>query len=164
MAIELPGSFRESSILIETREGHQIENYQALEISQFELNQNADYERKWQRESVIFRTESNPIYNCHGLTFASRRTGIFNPDTLNLILEDDRYTRVTRSEVMPGDIVIYVAEDGDFEHSGIVVSSIDSTFKVPWVVSKWGKYREVLHWEHVTPYTYADVRYYRVIR
>ncbi len=48
-------------------------------------------------------------YNCHGLTFAARRTWIHEPSELLKILEDDDYEEVTNG-ILPGDIAIYIHE------------------------------------------------------
>jgi hypothetical protein len=60
-------------------------------------------------------------YNCHGLTFASRRTGI-DPTMVRKILTEDGYEQVTRTTLVAGDIAVYVHPlTNDFEHSGIVI-------------------------------------------
>jgi cytochrome P450 len=79
-------------------------------------------------------------YNCHGLTFASRRTWIWKPAEVAKILADDEYVRVELADVLPGDIVLYV-QNGDIEHSGIVMS----LGPVPMILSKWGPAHEVVH-------------------
>ena len=153
---------KESAIALQTRNRNNIPNSQSHEISAFEKAQAPYYERKFPH--VKFRTPPNPIYNCHGLTFASKRTGISLTNALQTIIHDDGYTIVNRDEVLPGDIIIYYSEDGDIEHSGIVVSERDKQWKMPLVVSKWGKYSEVVHLAYDCPYTMANARYYRVTK
>ena len=64
-------------------------------------------------------------YNCHGLTFAARRTGISDPAQVQKIILDDGYTELPMSEApSAGDIAIY-REDGDIIHSGIVIGTKD---------------------------------------
>ena len=96
------------------------------------------------------------------MTFASRRTGIFERAVINQILDEDGYVEVSASQVLPGDVIIYFAPDGDTEHSGIVVSAPTIDLGIPQVVSKWGKYSEFVHWANSCPYTFAKARYYRI--
>jgi len=98
-------------------------------------------------------------YNCHGLSFASRRTWIDDSQEIAKILEDDEYDRVLYGEVQPGDVAIYHV-DGDAEHSGIVVS-VDN-LGVPSILSKWGPCHEVVHKVPRCPYDSQNVVYYRI--
>lgn len=164
MNIYIPGQQvkNEKSIRLDTALGNHIDNGQIFEISQFEKGQFSQIEKKW-KGSVELRCPPTPRYNCHGMTFASRRTGIFNAETINKILHEDGYRKIASNSVLPGDVIIYVSVDGDFEHSGIVVSSPDKDLNVPRVVSKWGKYSEFLHWANNCPYTFENAQYYRVV-
>lgn len=107
-------------------------------------------------------------YNCHGLTFASRRTVISQPSEIAKILADDDYQKVGEESVLAGDIVIYY-RDGDVEHSGIVVSFDvlrgigGGQVRVPVILSKWGMAHEVVHQLADCPYSAANVAYYRII-
>lgn len=65
-------------------------------------------------------TASTRKYNCHGLTFASRRTWIGKAVEVAKILQDDEYEVIDLRELMPGDIVVYFL-NGDAEHSGVVL-------------------------------------------
>jgi hypothetical protein len=153
----------ETSIVVETRRGTRIPNYQSHEFSAFEMNQFHDIERDYPQ--VEFRTPlPNPIYNCHGLTFASRRTGIYDSGALDTILREDGYTEVDRNSVLPGDIILYFGDGGDIEHSGVIISEPDQQLHVPKVVSKWGRYKEAVHWANNCPYDFGRVRYYRVTK
>lgn len=106
-------------------------------------------------------------YNCHGLTFAARRTAIENSDEVATILRDDGYEQVTQNQAMPGDIVIWRAAavgGGEIIHSGIVVEvPKDMLVPVPRVVSKWGYAHECIHPVNDTPYSGSTVEYYRVV-
>lgn len=157
--ILLPGRSEETSIRVQTRQGTDVPNYRVHEYTAFEQNTFQDYERGFQ--TVIWRTEAIPSYNCHGLTFASRRTSIQETASILLILREDGYSEVGRNEVLPGDIVLYYATGGDIEHSGIVVE-VAETPRMFRVVSKWGKYKEALHWESECPYSATNMRYFRV--
>jgi hypothetical protein len=98
-------------------------------------------------------------YNCHGLTFAARRTGIDKSAYVQRILTEDGYSRLPMSTApVPGDVVIY-REDGDIIHSGIVVEIKDA---VTWVLGKWGECHEVVHPVLDCPYKNAAVEFYRL--
>jgi hypothetical protein len=43
-------------------------------------------------------------YNCHGLTFASRRTRIYD---VQQVLAEDAYEHIPLNEVEPGDVIVY---------------------------------------------------------
>jgi len=96
-------------------------------------------------------------YNCHGLTFGSRRTWISKASEIVKVLKDDDYQPVTLDELMPGDVVVYF-QNGDAEHSGIVVE----TGFVPIVLSKWGPAHEVIHLVNDCPYDSMEIKYYRI--
>lgn len=96
-------------------------------------------------------------YNCHGLTFASRRTWIHKPTEVAKILKEDDYEKIRLEEVLPGDVVVYI-QDGDYSHSGIVVEA----GSVPKVLSKWGAAHEVIHSVNDCPYHPAYPEYYRI--
>lgn len=106
-------------------------------------------------------------YNCHGMTFASRRTDISDPNTVRLILREDDYMRVNRPDLMVGDTIIYV-ERGDVSHSGVVVSVpphdpqiIDPLARVK-ILSKWGEGQEVIHDVRDCPYPADQHEFWRV--
>ena len=97
------------------------------------------------------------------MTFASRRTGIYERSEIEKILADDGYVEIPLSKTIAGDIIIYFGEDGDAEHSGVVVTSAgESQLGVPRVLSKWGKYAEFVHWANQCPYTLTFAKYFRI--
>lgn len=100
------------------------------------------------------------IYNCHGLTFGSRRTAISDPSEILKIIEEDDYVEVRYREVLTGDIAIYF-KDGDVEHSGVVVGKTEAGH--PRILSKWGKLHEVVHLVEECPYDASDVKYFRIV-
>ena len=64
----------------------------------------ARYDRNWSAElpqdhpeAQVFPGQS-PTYNCHGLTFTSRRTKITDPEAIANIIADDRYDQIDRRE------------------------------------------------------------------
>ena len=153
-------NLNERSIRLDTTQGNPIENAQTLEISEFEKNQFNAFD-KW-CENATIRSTPTPTYNCHGMTFASRRTGIFSSAELKKILLEDGYVKIQLEQVLPGDVIIYYSEDRDFEHSGIIISAPDQILKIPKVMSKWGKFAEMLHWANNCPYTFSNTEYYRI--
>jgi hypothetical protein len=142
-------------LALETRRKRQIENQIDREPSVEGFKAAViDFRRK--HTAAIHRpTGPCKTYNCHGLTFAARRSWIGSPE-VGRILKDDDYEKV--SDVMPGDVALYV-QDGDFSHSGIVVMV---RMSVPWILSKWGECHEVVHAVMDCPYSKSTVSYYRV--
>lgn len=108
-------------------------------------------------------------YNCHGLTFASRRTEIILPDEVRKVLKEDHYERIDLRNVLPGDVVIYVGPGGAIDHSGIVVElmrlNVNGPVYTVRIVSKWGGAHEVFHLLNDCPWSEnTTVEYYRVTR
>jgi hypothetical protein len=102
-------------------------------------------------------------YNCHGVTFASRRSQITSSAAVRTILSDDGYVKVSDNEVIPGDIILYIAEDGDIEHSGVVLNvQVEQISTAIQVLSKWGSSHEVIHLHRDCPYAPDKYEYYRI--
>lgn len=142
------------AIRLETSKRSGIENHQDSEISSFQLNWSRDLPKQYPLAKI--RTNSSPLYNCHGLTFASRRTRIEKSYYINLILKDDHYEEITLKAVQPGDIVIYYSNEGDPNHSGIVVE-FGGPLVVPIICSKWGNAGEFIHALADCPNIYGPV-------
>lgn len=108
------------------------------------------------------RSESSSWFNCHGLTFASRRTRVTDSQDILKILDDDKWIEIYMENVLPGDIVLYHDdENGDICHSGIVVGRNNNP-TVLTICSKWGFGPEYLHKPHEVPEIYGnDLKYYR---
>lgn len=100
-------------------------------------------------------------FNCHGLTFGSRRTWIDGSNQIDGILSDDEYSVVANKDVLPGDIAIY-KQAGQIEHSGIVVQIVDGLVKQPKILSKWGNLHEVVHLPRDCPYSDMTITYHRI--
>jgi hypothetical protein len=98
-------------------------------------------------------------FNCHGLTFASRRTWLHGTYEIQMILDDDDYILISVELATAGDIIIY-RKNSVIEHSGIVVQSFDFGDKL--VLSKWGPCQEVIHKVRDCPYREHDITYYRI--
>ena len=147
------------SIRLETSRRTGIENYQSLDISQFERNWNAEIPKLHPR--ITARTGMSALYNCHGLTFASRRTRISDTAEVRRILEDDRWEEVELRDVLAGDVVVYFGKEGEANHSGIIVD-IDKDLKLPLVCSKWGSGGEYIHQLSDCPSMYGPIsKFYR---
>ena len=150
-------------IPLTTRKGTSISNYQ----DETAHNDAGSVDLKFRElypKIVAERTELSGYYNCHGLVFAARRTWVYRLEEISTILEEDCYKEVVeRADVLPGDVILYYDKEGDIEHSGIVVSASDrGNLNVPLVVSKWGRWREVIHWANDSPYEYQQARFYRI--
>lgn len=105
-------------------------------------------------------TKPTNRYNCHGMTFASRRSAIIHPEQVRKILNQDGYIRIDKAHVVPGDIIIYPTEEGDVEHSGLVLAAEGLSIVV---VSKWGRSHEVIHPFNVSPYDARYVEFWRIV-
>jgi hypothetical protein len=158
----LPGQKLSVEIELATRAGTHIENEQCQELTPGELMYANDFVKKYR--DIRIRTDPNPVYNCHGLTFGGRRTEI-NLDDFSWILEEDGYTLRDESDVLPGDIILYInTRSGGTTHSGIVVAPPNPPQRLlPLILSKWGICGEVIHEAHNKPSQYGDSRqYYRL--
>lgn len=152
-------------IELQTREGWDIPNSQSTDFSMEDERHDANLRQKYSRTGAVeFRTGIIPIYNCHGLTFGSRRTQIGEGYVIRRILSDDKYVRIKHQEVLSGDVVIYVGEDGDIEHSAVVLEKPDQQLKIPRVLSKWGTGAEASHWANQCPYSFQSPEYYRIVK
>jgi len=149
------------SIIVQTRKGSDIKNEQVEAAFSFgKLRELQDIKHEFPR--VTIRGEKNSLYNCHGLTFASKRTGIYELADLQKILTEDDYREVPFDQTLPGDIVLYFSENGDIEHSGILVDVNEGgDIRIPKIVSKWGDAYEVIHVFSDCPYNFLKVKYYR---
>lgn len=147
------------NIRLETSKARGINNFQGAEISAFERNWAAKI--PYDYPNARSRTTPSPKYNCHGMTFASRRTKILTTTQIQMILDDDNYQEVDLREALPGDIAVYYSEDGDANHSGIVVE-YDQGLLVPIIFSKWGNAGEYIHGLRDCPSIYGPiVKFYR---
>ena len=154
------------SLRLDTRRGSHIDNYYDNSDCPGGVDQESQDFRDRYRECEHRPTRPTFVYNCHGLTFGSRRTQITDPVTLRKILEEDRYQPVILREVCRGDIVIYVGDLNEIIHSGFVVA-VDRNDQLtsPWLLSKWGGAHEVIHRVGDCPYAAgARIEYFRIVR
>jgi len=149
-----------SQLALQTRCENQIENEINREAVRYgDVLQVAGLERQYPLE-IHRPIAPSRKYNCHGLSFASRRTWIDRTSEIRKIISDDEYQEIHFDDILPGDIAIYWSKQGDAEHSGIVVEV--NSFKVPIVLSKWGPCHEVVHHVARCPYDIHKVSYYRI--
>jgi len=154
-------------VVLSTRTGRPILNGQSDAISLFEWHQIGDIQRRFPPGPLLqYVNGTCPLYNCHGLTFASRRTTIGPEDSLiPTILKDDGYEEIQKANTQPGDLILYLnPEDNEVEHSGIVVKVVESPLgsPVPHVWSKWGKGPEAIHHFGECPYSPENVQFFRL--
>jgi hypothetical protein len=168
--LDSSGRYRDTKIELRTRADNPIENTQVWEHSKFEWHLLGELLDRFNRAERV--SEACPVYNCHGLTFGSRRTQVSPP--IFSILEDDGFDKVlSEKDVRPGDIVVYSNVRGEVTHSGFVVwrKAVElvegSQSVIPMVWSKWGKGYEMIHAVGECPYFEEDgdvVTYYRLKR
>jgi hypothetical protein len=149
-------------IKVQTRLGSEIANEQCSALTALDRSNFPDLERKW--PNLRSRCEPTGIFNCHGLTFASRRTRIWETADVDKMLKEDDYKLIPYGEVLPGDVIVYESDEGEFEHSGIVIESPSGPLAYPIVVSKWGHYAEKIHAANNCPYNFLKARYYRITK
>lgn len=151
------------TIRLETSKRTGIVNNQLHDVSVVDRRFDRLFQRQFPR-AIPRTTEPTVLYNCHGLTFACRRARIYIPEQIHTILKDDSYKEVAMSEVKGGDIVLYLDNRGDVNHSGIVMNyrEHDDRFLVPIVCSKWGNGREYIHALNECPPIYGpQTKFYR---
>jgi hypothetical protein len=158
----MPSQPKIVSLALETRNGTQIPNSlsHVVPIPGAFMEQ-ADQEKN-RPNAKRRRVGPCNTYNCHGLTFGARRTGI--PAHIDKILKEDGYTSVSSKDVLPGDIVIYFEADGgvraEVSHSGIVLER--TSLGAVKVLSKWGYGDEWIHFLADCPYNANNVEFYRI--
>lgn len=148
-------------IVIQTRKGNEIKNFQNPEISEYNKKYFQPTESKYPKAKK--RSEPTGLYNCHGLTFANRRCFVEIAKQVLMILEDDDYQEIEIRNVLPGDIIVYYS-DGDVEHSGIVIQKAEAPLFIPLVFSKWSCHAEFIHYANYCPYYMGNIKYYRIIK
>ena len=149
------------AIRSETSKGHGIDN-DVGELHDDEIRKSRRILKSFPH--AVTRTPASAGYNCHGLTFLSRRAWLVRRQAVDLVLEDDGYLEIASTEVMPGDIAVYYSESGDPNHSAIVVEPAELEPAIV-VVSKWAHADEVIHpLRHCPNYYGPVIRFYRCAR
>ncbi len=151
------------AIITQTRRGNNIENEQDITEPTYGNRLEIEDLRSEYIGAIQRSNGYSSLYNCHGMTFASRRTGIYKLIEVNKILEEDNYCEVPLTEVLPGDVVLYYSISGDIEHSGIVIENKNhSGIRIPKILSKWGISFEMIHLVQNCPYYVGNIiKYYR---
>jgi len=145
-------------IRVETSRRTGIDNVQEFELSSYERNWSAEIPKKYPH--AVQRTAPSPLYNCHGLTFASRRTRVTESYSVHQIIGDDKWTEIDIKDALPGDIVIYFSSDGDASHSGVITEILN--LGIPRIFSKWGSAGEYVHLLNDCPSFYGtEKKFYR---
>lgn len=155
----------EQPLRLQTRQRNEIRNDQRRDIDPSMRFGLEAIRKKYAWAKLPERATDTPIYNCHGMTFASRRTGIYDATEVKKILRDDEYTEVPERDVLPGDVVLYLDtnNNNDLTHSGVVVG-VDRKIGAMVVVSKWGQGPEYVHDIRTCPYADgALLKFYRIV-
>jgi hypothetical protein len=157
------GNSQPTKIRLQTRNGNDIDNQQDWELTRLDWAAVVNVRKTFPPPLAIEVSSACPVYNCHGLTFASRRT-LVTPDNqlLDMILREDGYEEVQPKEARAGDVVLYFDEDGAIDHSGFVIGTEGVGVRVPRVWGKWGKGPEMVHAVGNCPYNAARARYFRL--
>jgi hypothetical protein len=136
---------RARSIPLATRAGTEIPNEVAADPSPQHF---ARYEALLQKHKFGWRPRKPPCggYNCFGHVWASRRTAIYDTESVRRILVEDGYRITLNPQV---DDVALVVEESDVYHVGRVIelrSVNPGSPSIPWILSKWDDWGgEVLH-------------------
>lgn len=151
------------SLELETANLNPIINQQSFaKMSPTDIANRRESFRKRFIGAIERRANPTSIYNCHGLTFASKRTGIEDTTQIRKILRDDRYRLVDNAEMMAGDVILYLGPKGEIDHSGIVVER-NAVPILSIVLSKWGNYTEYLHpIMQCEYYAHENIEFHRV--
>lgn len=159
--LHLPGT-----IALCTRMGRDVPNEQVPDPPPHKALATVESHRKKYPFALVRRSPTGQ-YNCHGLTFASRRTsvGLDYPDEAwQLFREDDGYRQIEESEVEVGDLVVF--HDGrSVSHTGVVVEiergqrerGILPSIRI---LSKWGHSAEYCHSARYGPYADDRITYW----
>jgi len=154
-----PGERYQKKIIIQTRKGTPISNVQEFNLPPYYLHLVEEYNKRYSEPFVTFVNNASPIYNCHGLTFGSRRSMIWDSQEIAKIIKEDDYAMVDNmNDVREGDVIVYYGDDGDAEHSGLVIGKIS---RFPLILSKWGSGREAVHMFSQCPYKIDNVKFFR---
>lgn len=154
------------SIVLQTSKGSRIRNERRLAVDPYSRAELAEVVRQHRGWEV--RRPVCPTYNCAGMVWASRRTGIYQLPDYQLIRNDDGYRDTSMVDLQAGDLAVYRSGlSGDINHVGVILQLrptnptelwLDKFHPrqdhVPYVLSKLGDSGdEVMHhyydWPHV---------------
>jgi hypothetical protein len=163
MQIFIETPFRAQLDRFETAKGRPISNEQDLmEMTPQEIqSRSTAFDAKYPSAKPRPGTPTG-LYNCHGRVFGAGRTGIAQTAAIRQILADE-YVKIERAGTLAGDIVLYIAETGDIEHSAVLIEpGRESITRFDRVFSKWGNFLEFVHELHACPYDSTAVEYWRI--
>jgi len=106
---------------------------------------------------ITVRSLSGFPYNCVGMIFACRRAAI-DIDHIYNILREDGYRRIDRSQLKPGDVVLYKDQNGQPTHVALVIAieRYKQVLNIQ-VMSKWGGTApEFVHFVESVPDLYGN--------
>jgi hypothetical protein len=169
MAQSTSSQSKPKGIALETRAGHPIENHQDPQLSAFVQRAMRDFRSNYPMIRDI-RNEPSGYYNCHGLTFASRRTNIEEPKEVWKILSEDGYKEIYPSnkflplaDAEPGDVLVYF-KDSVIDHTAIVVQKGEAPLYMPRVLAKVSSGPEVVCAANACPqYNLNGAKIFRVL-
>lgn len=158
----------QKSIKVQLYEYNQVSILDGSPVHKKILQDDLDSARK-SDSNCIRRNIPTACYNCHGLTFASRR-GWLNDADLIIKFEGYSYRELSNNDkILAGDVICYY-KGGSISHSGIVVDGnsylyneiITSKSSVK-ILSKWGAMGEFIHDHDKSPYgvVFKILRYNR---
>ena len=146
-----------SKINLETKLGTPIENWFDDDALPYDAEKVAkEHVKKYgvSLDNKLRVLTRNSRYNCHGLVFANRRTGITEEKEMLKILQEDGYRKINLDELMPGDIVLFKDQADEYSHTALVLEMRRvGTLSAPILISKWGFSGEWLHDFYNHPYS-----------
>ncbi|MBI4580024.1 MAG: hypothetical protein HY718_10005 [Planctomycetes bacterium] len=95
----------EESIVVQTRRGRDVLN--VVEPEPGERGRRKYQILRERHPGWRPRKDACGVYNCYGMTFASRRTSILADEFVSAILDDDGYRRVEERDAQVGDLAVY---------------------------------------------------------
>jgi len=156
-----------TKIEVRTRLDSDIDNVQPWHYSNFEWHQFGSQAAKYEQMGAVRVSDACPVYNCHGFTFASRRTQVDEAGeaTIAKILDEDGYQEVPELHTKTGDVVVYYDDQGLTQHSGFVIGRIvGQGLEVPKIWSKWGKGYEWVHPLRICPWSGMTTKFCRIMK
>lgn len=159
--LDASGRYKNSTIELRTRANTAIDNIQVWEHSRMEWDQLGKTLARFTGAERV--SDACPVYNCHGLTFGSRRTQVTH--SVLPILKEDGFDPISEKDARAGDIVIYSNARGEVVHSGFVVARksveiiMGTQSIIPVIWSKWGKSYEMIHAVGECPYLEEEGNY-----
>lgn len=152
--LRLAAEREEEGIVSQTRKGHPIQNQKGRKLLPHAVENQRGLLRQGFSSIIPYQERKPPtnLYNCHGLTFLSRRARLTDEKEIRKVLDDDEYENIDIAKTMPGDIVIYYDGDAEITHTGVVVRVAEGVIPMPYILSKWGDAGEYEHRYNNCPY------------